>query len=387
MPPLSVTRFAEQVPGLLDRPMNRTTKRIFVAATRQNDGKTTASLGLFGAMRSRGLRVGYIKPVAQRIVELDGESVDEDTRLLNAVYDVKLPAAAMSPVAIDPSFTRRYLDSPEEIRPQIVDRICRAFDRSAFERDIVIIEGSGHAGVGSVFGCSNAANARTLGAKAVLVATAGLGRPVDELAINKALFEKMGVECVGAILNKALPDKLEFIRDYAGRGLRQLGLPLLGVLPIRPQLAQSNLSQIVEEIDGHWMHRPQPLLSERIGRVIIGAMSDRSIPDYLKPGTLVITPGDRDDLLYSIIAASGIAGYPIVSGIILTNNLRPTPRTLDMLRHTQIPVIGSDEESFAVTTRINSMIVKTQPEDRDKIPLIEEMIRSHVDLETLLASA
>ena len=352
-----------------------------------NDGKTTVSLGLFGALRSRGLNVGYIKPVAQRIVELDGEAVDEDTRLLNAIYDVKLPAAAMSPVAIDANFTRRFLDNPEEIRPQIVDRICRAFDRAAFERDIVIIEGSGHAGVGSIFGCSNAANARALGAKAVLVAAGGLGRPIDELAMNKALFEKMGVECVGAILNKVLPDKIEFIREYASRGLAQLGLPLLGVLPMQPKLTQSNLSQIVEEIDGHWMHRPEPLLSERISRVIIGAMSDRSIVDYLKPGTLVIAPGDRDDLLFAIVAASGIAGYPVVSGIILTNNLRPSPRILDMLRHTAIPVVGTDEESFAVTTRINSMIVKTQPEDRDKIPVIENMIRDHTDLDRLLASA
>lgn len=384
MTALSPTRFAEQVPGLLENPLNRTTKRIFVAATRMNDGKTTVSLGLFGALRSRGLNVGYIKPVAQRIVEMHGEAVDEDTRLVNAVYDVKLPAGAMSPVAIDPTFTRRYLDDPDGIRPQITDRICRAFDRAAFERDIVIIEGSGHAGVGSIFGASNASNARSLGSKALLVAGGGLGRPVDELAINKALFEKMGVECIGAVINKVLPDKFDFIREYVSKGLARLDLPLLGIIPVKPSLAHSNLSQIVEEIDGHWMHKPEPLLSERIKRVIVGAMSDRSIVDYLAPGTLVITPGDRDDLLFAIIAASGVAGHPVVSGIILTNNLRPSPRMLDMLRHTAIPVIGTDEESFAVTTRINSMTVKTQPGDLDKVSVIETLVRDHVDLDRIL---
>lgn len=384
MAALTNQRFAEEVPGLLTAPMNKTTRRLFVAATRMNDGKTTVSLGLFGALRATGLNVGYIKPVAQRIVEMHGESVDEDTRLLDAIYDVKIPVAAMSPVAIDANFTRRYLDTPEELRPVVADKICRAFDRAAFGRDIVIIEGSGHAGVGSVFDCSNASNAHRLGAKVILVAAGGIGRPVDELAMNHALFEKMGVECLGVILNKVLPDKMDFIREYGARGLARIGLPLLGVLPLRPRLAQANLTQIVEEIDGHWLHRPDPLLSERIEHVVIGAMSDRGIVDHLRLGTLVIMPGDREDLLFAIVAASGVAGHPAVSGIILTDNRRPDPRLLEMLRQTAIPVVVTDSESFAVTTKINHMIVKTQPEDRDKVGVIENLIRENIDLPALL---
>ena len=382
---LTKSPFAEEVPGLLERPLNRTTKRLFIAATRMNDGKTTTSLGLFGALRSTGLEVGYIKPVAQRIIEMEGAQVDEDSRLLNLVYDVKIPAAAMSPVAIDPNFTRRYLDNPDELHPQVTDRICRAFDRAAFERDITIIEGSGHAGVGSVFDCSNAANARLLGSKALLVAAGGIGKPVDELAINKALFEKNGVECVGVILNKVLPEKIDFIREYAGRGLARIGLPLLGVIPLHPSLSQPNLTQIAEEIDGHWMHRPESAAGDRVSRVIIGAMSDRGILDQLNPGTLVIMPGDREDLFFAIIAASGLSGSTAVAGIILTNNLRPHPRILEMLRRVGIPVVGTDEESYAVTSKINNMIVKTQPGDRDKINVIENLIREHINLPALLA--
>lgn len=385
MSALTKTRFAEEVPGLLTEPLNKTTRRLFIAATRMNDGKTTTSLGLFGALRSAGHNVGYIKPVAQRIIELEGEQVDEDSRLLNVVYDVKIPAAAMSPVAIDPNFTRRYLDEPEVLHPQVTDRICRAFDRAAFQRDIIIIEGSGHAGVGSVFDCSNAANAKLLGSKALLVAAGGIGKPVDELAINKSLFEKHGVECVGVILNKVLPDKTDFIREYAGRGLARIGLPLLGVLPLRPSLAQPNLTQIAEEIDGIWMHRPDDASGDRVSRVMIGAMSDRGIIDQLSPGTLVITAGDREDLLFAIIAATGLSGAPVVAGIILTNNLRPHPRILEMLRRANIPVVGSDAEIFSVTTKINNMIVKTQPGDRDKVRDIENLIREHIDLNSLLA--
>ena len=68
---LNQASFAHDIPGLLTRPINTTTRRIFVAATRQNDDKTTTSLGLFGALLSLGHNVSYIKPVAQRIVEVE----------------------------------------------------------------------------------------------------------------------------------------------------------------------------------------------------------------------------------------------------------------------------------------------------------------------------
>ena len=90
-----------------------------------------------------------------------------------------------------------FLDSPEQSHEALVDKICRAFDRAAFENDYIIVEGTGHAGVGSVFNLSNADVAKRLDAKVIIVARGGIGRPVDEIAINQAL-EKAGVEVIGA---------------------------------------------------------------------------------------------------------------------------------------------------------------------------------------------
>ncbi|MDR2982186.1 MAG: AAA family ATPase [Puniceicoccales bacterium] len=383
-PPADPPRFAEDIPGLLTHPLNTTTPRVFVAATRMNDGKTTTCLGLYGALHAMGLNVGYIKPIAQRLTEVEGQAVDEDTKLVNTIYKVNIPIAAMSPVAIDPTFTRRYLDAPDEAHPLLVDRISRAFDRAAYQKDIIIIEGSGHAGVGAVIDSSNAHNAQLLRSKCIIVAGGGIGRPVDEIAINKALFDKMGVECVGVILNKVLRDKIDFVREYATKGLARLGVPLLGVLPLCSNLAKPNLTQIVEEVEGFWLHRPARQPSDRIQKVIMGAMSANSISEYLGPGVLFIMPGDREDLLFSIIASVGVHGDQVASGIILTNNLRPHPRLLEMLRQTNIPVVAADAEGFAVTIKINNMTVKTQPEDSDKIPVIENLIRENVDLDALL---
>jgi BioD-like phosphotransacetylase family protein len=378
MPPRK--RFADNVPGLLLRPMNLDTRRIFVAATRMNDGKTTTCLGLTAALQAMGLHVGYIKPIAQRVVMSGEDQVDEDTLLIDGLFDLNVPIAAMSPVAIGPDFTKQYLENPDEIGPQLKDRICRAFDRTAYGKDIVVVEGSGHAGVGSVFGASNADNARVLGSKAIIVAAGGIGKPIDEIALNKALFDKAGVEVVGAILNKVMPDKLEFIRDFAGRGLRKLGVPLLGVVPLQETLVYPNLDQVADETKARWIHQPAGL--RRVRRVVIGAMSARRSAEYLRvPGTLVIVPGDREDLLEAFIAG---VGAEALSGVLFSNGLLPNDEIVRRLKEAGIAMAAVEAESFAVTARINNMTVKTMRQDADKIPIIRKMISDSVDIQALL---
>jgi len=373
-------RFAENIPGLLLRPMNLDTRRVFVAATRMNDGKTTTCLGLTAALQAMGLHVGYIKPIAQRVVMSGEDQVDEDTLLIDGLFDLNVPIAAMSPVAIGPDFTKQYLENPEEIGPQLKDRICRAFDRTAYGKDIVVVEGSGHAGVGSVFGASNADNAKVLGSKAILVAAGGIGKPIDEIALNKALFDKAGVEVVGAILNKVMPDKLEFIRDFAGRGLRKLGVPLLGVVPLQETLVYPNLDQVADETKARWIHQPAGL--RRVRRVVIGAMSARRSAEYLRvPGTLVIVPGDREDLLEAFIAG---VGAETLSGVLFSNGLLPNDDIVRRLKEAGIAMAAVEAESFAVTARINNMTVKTMRQDADKIPIIRKMISDSVDIQGLL---
>ena len=375
-------RFAENVPGLLLRPMNLDTRRVFVAATRMNDGKTTTCLGLTAALQTMGMHVGYIKPIAQRVVMSGEDQVDEDTLLIDGLFDLNVPIAAMSPVAIGPDFTKQYLENPDEIGPQLKDRICRAFDRTAYGKDIVVVEGSGHAGVGSVFGASNADNARVLGSKAIIVAAGGIGKPIDEIALNKALFDKAGVEVVGAILNKVMPDKVDFIRDFAGRGLRRMGVPLLGVVPLQETLVYPNLDQVADETKARWIHQPAGL--RRVRRVVIGAMSARRSAEYLRvPGTLVIVPGDREDLLEAFIAG---VGAEALSGVLFSNGLLPNDDIVRRLKEAGIAMAAVEAESFAVTARINNMTVKTMRQDADKIPIIRKMISDSVDIQALLRS-
>ncbi len=366
---------------LLQSPRNTTTKRIFIAATRMNDGKTTVSLALFSALRALSREVGFIKPVGQRFVEVEGKNIDEDTVLLDTIFDVKVPMEAMSPISIHSTFTREYLDEPGDSHAELIDKMCRAFDRAAYEKDYIIIEGTGHAGVGSVFDLSNADVAKRLNAKVIIVARGGIGRPIDEIALNKALFEQAGVEVIGAIINKVESDKIDMVSKYTSKALIRKGIPLLGCIPLEETLTSPNLKQIVEELSARWLNHCPIGGSERINKVIIGAMAAKGLVDYLQPGVLIITPGDREDIILSAIAAEGIAGEPVVSGIILTRDLLPHPKLMEMIAKTRIPVVISSEESYNVASKINNMMIKTQPSDTDKIPIIQNLITKNINID------
>lgn len=368
---------------LLVAPRNKTTKRIFIAATGMNDGKTTTSLALFAALRGITEKVGFIKPVGQRFVELDGHQIDEDSVLLNQTFNVMVPIQAMSPIAIHPSFTREYLNNPDGSHGKLIDIMCRAFDRAAYEKEYIIIEGTGHAGVGSVFNLSNADVAKRLDAKVIIVAKGGIGRPVDEIALNKALFQAAGVEIIGAIINKVIPEKMEATYQYCQKALERMGIPLLGCMPVQQELLRPSLSQIVDEVRGRWVNGEAQGLRERINKVVIGAMTAKGLLNLLERGTLIITPGDREDIILSAIAHEGLTEERTISGIILTRNALPHPKLMEMLAKTSIPVVLCSDESYQVASLVNNMTVKTQPDDDDKIPIIKNLLKENIDMQAI----
>src|SRR5207247_2311858 len=152
---------------------------------------------------------------------IEEQEIHEDTVLMDRVLRLNCPLVDMSPIAVEPDFTRKYLQSSN--RDALVKKIEKAFDRVAWEKDFVLCEGSGHAGVGSVFDLSNAQVAKVLKAKVVIVSRGGIGKPIDEVALNQALFEKEGVEIIGVILNKVIVDRSDNVPNFTRRALRRNG--------------------------------------------------------------------------------------------------------------------------------------------------------------------
>ena len=366
--------------------MNAVTPRVFIAATQQNDGKTTTAVGLFAALSKTLGQIGFIKPVGQRFVEVDGKQIDEDTVLIDQTFGVKVPIEAMSPIAVEPDFTRKYIQHSNN--DFLVRRIQNSFDRAAWEKDFVIIEGTGHAGVGSVFDLSNARVAKLLQSKVLLITKGGIGRAIDEIALNKALFDKEGVELIGVILNKVLPAKYDEVKDFARRGLERLGIDLLGVIPEEPMLANATLGQICKQVKGKFINLKSevPLPRRRVRKIIIGAMNSSNVTEYFTPGTLVITPGDREDIILAALSISELADDPAkaLSGLVLSGNLVPHQSVLDLIHASKLPTMSSPFDSYSVANCIHTMTVKTLPEDDEKIDRIQAMIDKNVEVERLV---
>jgi BioD-like phosphotransacetylase family protein len=363
--------------------MNDSTPRVFIAATRQNDGKTTASLGLIAALQQHFPRIGYIKPVGQRFVEIEEQKIDEDTVLMDAVYPMNCPLVDMSPIAVEPDFTRKYLETANN--EALVRKIHKAFDRVSWEKDFVLCEGSGHAGVGSVFDLSNAQVAKILGAKVIIVSQGGIGKPIDEISLNQALFEKEGVEIIGVILNKVLREKADYISDFARRGLKRKGLELLGVLPYEQSLCNPSVDLIREELRAEMLNRT-PSLDALADDVVVGAMSAHNAVKFFKPGVLLITPGDREDIVLAASAGVETHASGKMAGIVLTGGLRPSDSVLKIIQAMPIPVLLVKEDSYKVASKVHNLTVKTRPTDAEKISLIRDIVAKNVNVEKIVKS-
>jgi hypothetical protein len=360
-------------------------KKIFIAATQQNDGKTTVSLGLIAAFKKHFGRIGFIKPIGQRYLMEQGYKVDEDSVLIEEVFGIKCNIKDMSPVAIDRGFTERFIDKggDEDYAKQIKD----AFERVAKDKDLVIIEGTGHAGVGSVFNLSNATVAKLLDTNVILISSGGVGKPIDEVCLNKSLLDKEGVNLAGVIVNKVLPEKYDKISRLVRKGLGQKDLNVFGVLPYQRVLDIPTMREIREEVKITTLCEGLDL-DRSVENVLIGAMNVKDALEFVKNNLLMIIPGDRDDMIETVCKVNDgkIKKNIRISGIILSGGLMPKRGNMKKLERSKIPVLLTKEDTYKIASRINSMVVKLKPQDTNKIKIIVDMVEKHVDIDKVLAN-
>ncbi|MFH1853764.1 MAG: AAA family ATPase [Candidatus Omnitrophota bacterium] len=358
--------------------------KIFIAATRQNDGKTTVSLGLIHAFKKRFKRVGFIKPVGQRYIIEQGFKADEDSVLIEKVCGTRCNLKDMSPIAIEKGFTERYIKKGGF--QKLAQNIKLSFDRISRHKELVVIEGTGHAGVGSVFDLSNAKVARLLGAKVILVTSGGIGKPIDEIELNRALFEKEGVEIIGVIVNKVLQAKYDKIEKIIRLGFKRKGMDVLGVMPYVSLLSMPMIKNILEETDIKLISKKVGM-QNRIHNILVGAMEPHDALDYIGNGTLLITPGDREDMLMTLLSAHLLKKPKkdiSISGIILTGGIVPNKKIMMLMENARIPMLLSKQHTYMAASQIHDLAIKINPEDKDKTRMAARLVEKYVDIDAIL---
>ena len=361
-------------------------RQLFLAATGQNRGKTTTSLGLFAAFRAQGLDAGFMKPVGQRWITIDDTPADEDAALMRGVFDLKDAVALLSPVQIPRGFTRKVIEGQvvEDLGAKIIDAQVELAKR----HELLLLEGTGHAGVGAVIGLSNADVAALLGAPVIIVSEGGIGRPIDEIVLNAALFAARGVEVAGAIVNKVDLDLQPELPRLLEKGLARHGIPLLGVLPYRQILSNPTLAIIEDGLQGEtlWPGRDMDAI---IARVSVAAMQPEHVMQRIGEGALVVVPGDREDVI-EVLTQLWLDGAEHPNrplGFVLSGGYRPGARVLEMIRAANIFAVLMEGDTYTVASKVHDLLVKTHPEDLRKIEEIKQLVAGSLDVSRILAAA
>ncbi|RAP24717.1 hypothetical protein DID73_01160 [Candidatus Marinamargulisbacteria bacterium SCGC AG-343-K17] len=358
-------------------------KKVFIAATRQNDGKTTVSLGLFNALLKKDPSIQYMKPVGQQYREVEGNKIDKDAVLFQHTFELnkkKLPL--MSPIASPRGFTESYINHPTP--NELKEKILTADKELSKKSTSILYEGTGHAGVGSVFDCSNAAVAKSLNSPVIIVSIGGIGKAIDEIMLNVAVFKELGVPIMGVIINKVIPEKYEKINTIVRKGLNRLGLDVLGILPLNEQLTYPTISSIVDELKPNILSMADDGKNNIIEKFMIGDMMPHNALDHISRNTLMIVPGNREGLVLTALCENLLTQGPhLVSGIVFTNGIRPHQKILDLLYTSKIPLFMVEEDAFSIATKINHMIVKIRSEDKNKIAIASTLIEQYVDIDKI----
>lgn len=359
--------------------------RLYIAATSQHVGKTTCTLGLMAAIRARGHKVSYCKPVGQEFVELGELRVDKDALLFARGMDFELKAEVHSPVIIGSGVTAKYLDDPTKF--EFASSITKASRKLQSENDVVIYEGTGHPGVGSVCDMSNAQVARLLNAPVIMVVEGGIGSTIDKLNMNLAMFREQRVPVRGVIVNKCIPRKMEKVAHYVDIYLKKLGIPLLGVLPYEKTLSSPIMASIRRSLKGKTLYNKNRL-NNRVENIASGSLLAQAEVENLK--NLVILASNRRldealSALQQILRERDLPGL-VISGIVVTgaDSKNTNLPHMDFINEHQIPVVSCPLDTYGAAVRINQMEVKINLKTPWKIRRAVELIEENIDMELVL---
>jgi uncharacterized protein len=379
---------------------------VYITGFRQHAGKTVTSLGLIALFRKYidPIHIGYIKPVGQELVEVEaGRKIDKDARLVKEFANIPdMDLRQVSPVRVGSGFTRSFLsaaDTREET--QKLENTILESVKSLAHKKIIIAEGTGHPGVGSIVGLSNANVAALINADIVFLSGGGIGKALDMLEVDLSYFLFKRVRVRGIVFNKLIPDKIETMKQFVTDALlnRLYGafggsLSILGFLPMIDLLSQPSMKVVYENFRGavpigdsadeRWQ---APCASIK---VISLTEDSLKLDRYITPQSLVIIAANSFRRVKSIcdfnekLKAAGEG----VSGIILTcGESTPDDRDIEKeILRSGIPAMYVNEdtataEKFVLETYENS---KLQIYEKPKLREVEQLFERYFDFEKFL---
>jgi BioD-like phosphotransacetylase family protein len=361
-------------------------KKLFISATGQHCGKTTISLSLMHLARQRYGRVGYIKPLGPKCYDFGGVVVDKDAALMAQVFGLENEIALMSPLVIGPGATKKFVDG-ELSREWAMEKVVTACRELESRHDLLLIEGAGHGGVGSVIGLNNADMAKLLDAPVVMVAGGGIGNVIDSVRLNLALYGQEGVDVRMLLVNKLLAEKRESSLSYLERYFEDKKIRVCGAFDYSPVLADPTLRSVAKLLEC-------PLMGDQskkfriVHHIHLGAASSQQVIDNLRESTMLISTSSRDELLVTLSSLYNIPSFhKLIAGIVIPGHAPVSAITQRIIDDSGIPYIRIEQTTAEAFSALSGHVSKISAEDTEKISLITSQAEQVIDfdaIETLL---
>ena len=357
--------------------------KIFIAASGQNIGKTTISISLLHRAQQKYGRIGFMKPLGPKPALLRGLSVDKDAALIAQVFGLSKDLRYMSPVVVYPETSRLAIDGKISLS-ELSDSILSAYAELERRCDFIVIEGSGHPGVGSVLKLSNARIARMLDAPVLMITGGGFGNVIDTVAMNTALFKLEGAEVRGVLVNKVYADKRDVMLDYLQRALSDQPYTVIGGFDYKTVLANPTLRRISRLLDIPF-HGNRRETGRIINHVQIGAASTQRVTEMLKESSLLLVTSSRDELLVTLANLYQMPEYrPLISGLIIPGIAPVSTITQRIIDRSNIPYLRTQKYSTAELYRIiTEDVSKITAEDTEKLELIRSLANDRLDFDAI----
>ncbi|WP_034386352.1 phosphate acetyltransferase [Deinococcus sp. YIM 77859] len=351
-------------------------KTLFVAPTRNGVGLSSTALGLLRALERQGLKVAFLKPIAQTHEAAPDDSVHFARTLAHAVTPDPIPLAQAE--------EQLSLGQEEDLMEGVVALARQALTSGA---DVLIAEGLALNERNNYAAALNASLARNLEADVVLVSSlAGVtpGALADELEIAAQAYRRSdGSGLAGYVLNFA-PRDLDFgglLAELRARSrvLASGELPLLGVIAQAPALSAPRTLDVARYLEAEVLHEGEAGL-RRVTSTVVTARSVPKMADLFTSGALVVTPGDREDVVMAA-ALSHLSGVPL-AGLLFTSGSAPEPAIERLCRAaltSTLPVLRVETNSYGTASRLSRMDARVPHDDLERMERTIDFIADRLD--------
>jgi phosphate acetyltransferase len=354
-------------------------KAIYVTTIEPNSGKSLVSLGFLRMMLNQSSKVGYFRP----IINKDKNGLYDD-HTYTAINFFNLDIKYEDCYAFEQSEVVELLS--EGKMEKVIHDIIKKYKSLEAKYDYVLVEGTDFSGEGGFTELDvNLMVAKNLGIP-VLIVGAGNDKKkkdfINTMQLTYNSFIQKEVDVIGLIANKIEIDEMEYIQTE----LRKV-IPKevhIDVVPKVNFLANPTVKEVAEALNGKVLFGEQ-FLDNSIGSYSTGAMQLRNYLTRIKENALVITPGDRADIILGALQANASSNYPRIAGIILTGNLIPEEPILKLIEGVQstVPIISVDGGTFGISNKIGAVKAKIYASNSKKILLALDTFNTYINVERL----